>query len=265
MPANQRMWYAFVHKSVLFVVLDSNLFIQEGKYQRTHSLPVYQDYLSEQLTWLEQTLEKYGEDPGIRARFVVFHHSPFVSRETVRPFNMGGHPGHSRMVINLELPSERSDGIRYMLDLFRYHGITAVFTGHEHYYERWQETVRADGQVKRQINWIVSGMGGVKPRGKAIFREDEITALVDKKKEFQEYLERASVVDPAWTSELLHVYPNEGEPESRFHNYVKITVESDKVILETKDVKGEVRDSGKLHLAATAARLVSNRSVSPSR
>jgi hypothetical protein len=215
-PESQRLWYAFVHKGVLFLALDSNLLIDEGKYRKTHALEVYDGLRDEQLRWVEQVLEKYDRDDSIRARFAFFHHSPFISFEIRRLFNLGGHPGHSRMMINQRLPVGSSAD--YLLDLFRRQRVNAVFTGHEHYYERWIEVVKSGGQVSQSISWVVTGMGGVKPRGRASFKEDQIRGFIDANETIQDYVTRISLRESGLESELVHLHPNETETESRFHN-----------------------------------------------
>ncbi len=134
-PTSQKVWHSFVYQDALFMVLDSNLFIDEGHYQSTHSLVPYRGYLRQQLVWVRDTLRNASQDPRIRARFVFFHHSPFVSEQTSPvPFiGAGGHPGHSHMVVNQRVPSGEPGKTLYLLDLFRRHRVTAVFTGHEHF------------------------------------------------------------------------------------------------------------------------------------
>jgi hypothetical protein len=245
-PDGEKLWYTLVHKGVQFIVLDSNLFIDEGKYRKTHELPSYDGFLEDQLSWLQAILEKHYGDSDIRARFIFFHHSPFISHETTRPFNLGGHPGHSRMLISQEIPSGNGNRIKYLLDLFRYYRVTAVFTGHEHYYERWRESIFANGKIRNQINWIVTGMGGVKPRGKALYRSGEIADFLEDQDFYQDYLNRVSEIDPEWTSELRHLHPDEEDSSSRFHNYIRVDVDPEGIYFQTKDVSGEIRDSGRL-------------------
>ncbi len=244
---NQRLWYAFTYNDVLFVVLDSNLFIDEGKYRRTHSFPEYEGYAEERLIWVRDLLTKSQGDESIKAAFVFFHHSPFVSEENERkiPFlPIGGHPGHGEMVVNQQVPGERQGERMYLLDLFRKTRVNAVFTGHEHYYERWTEVIRQGGRPQHQINWVVNGMGGVTPRGKPEYEESELDALVSKKEHFVAHRERISSGNPTWSSEFRHAFPNDRQPEARFHNYMVVTIDGPVIRFETKDVTGKVRDQG---------------------
>ena len=100
-----------------------NLFIDEGKYRRAHAVEPFASYRSEQLRWVRDVLERHETDPSIRAIFVAFHHSPFVTFEARGFLGFGGHPGHSEMVANLRVPGEE-----FLLDLFRRARVTAVFS-----------------------------------------------------------------------------------------------------------------------------------------
>ena len=146
------------------------------------------------------------------------------------------------MVVNQTVPSEEGEDPVYLLDLFRKYRVTAVFSGHEHYYERWQEIIRDRGRPVRALNWMMNGLGGVRPRGRPKYDEKEIESLL-KKKVYRRYLERISRLDPDWTAELLHLYPTQAGP-ARFHNYVLVTVDGSKVVFQTKGRKGYVRDKG---------------------
>ncbi|MEE8349368.1 MAG: metallophosphoesterase, partial [Acidobacteriota bacterium] len=180
-PASQKLWYSFVHGNVLFIILDSNLLIDEGRYRKTHGLEPYRDYLQEQLIWVRDLLNASSHDPQIRAKFVFFHHSPFVSyeRKSVPILGFGGHPGHSRMVVNQTVPSKQPGETQYLLDLFRWHRVTAIFSGHEHFYERWREIIRDGDRPNHMLNWVVTGLGGVKPRGQPDYKEEKIDRLLE--------------------------------------------------------------------------------------
>ena len=241
-PDSQKLWYSLIHRDVFFVVLDSNFFIDEGKYRRTHELPPYKHHLREQLIWVRDLLESASRNPKLRASFVFFHHSPFFSddNEPAPIVGVGGHPGHRGMLVNQTLPSEDTGEQGYLLDLFRKHRVTAVFTGHEHYYERWREVIRDKGHPVHTVNWIVNGLGGVRPRGHPKADEKEIEKLLNKKV-YRRYLERISNLNRDWTAELKHRYPRYPGP-SRFHNYALVRVESGKISLEIKGKRGFVRD-----------------------
>ncbi|MDA2932812.1 metallophosphoesterase [Acidobacteria bacterium AH-259-D05] len=245
-PTTQKLWYSFMYGNVLFIVLDSNLFIDEGRYQKTHSLEPYKNYLREQMIWVRDLLRNSSQNPNIRAKFVFFHHSPFVSDENnpVPLFGWGGHPGHSQMVVNQTVSSDEPGKTLYLLDLFRKHRVTAVFTGHEHYYERWREIIRENSRPIHILNWVVTGLGGVKPRGSPEYEEEEIEELLEEDEVYRHYLARISELDPNWTAELQHAYPTEESPSARFHNYLLITVDGSEVWFQTKDKWGSVRDEG---------------------
>jgi len=249
---NQRLWYSFRYNDVLFVVLDSNFFIDEGRYRRTHSLPEYKGYLEAQLIWLRDVLRKAASDESVRARFVFFHHSPFASAETRRKIPLlpvGGHPGHGEMVVNQRIPAERPGETLYLLDLFRQTGVDAVFTGHEHYYERWTEVIKENARPAHQINWVVNGLGGVKPRGEPEYKQADLDRRISKGAHFVAYRDRIRSSKPGWTSDFRHAFPNEQQPDAGFHNYVVVTVDDTKIRFETKDVTGTIRDQGYFSLA----------------
>lgn len=254
-PGSQKLWYRLRYGKVLFVVLDSNLFIDEGRYRSTHRLAPYQGYRDEQLRWLERILAESSRDPSIRGRFLFFHHSPIISSETVsipllgHIFGIGGHPGHRRMMVNQSLPGAEE---RYLLDLFRYFQVTAVFTGHEHYYERWREVIEENDRPARVLNWVVTGLGGVRPRGRPKHRREEIQRVLEGDL-YRGYLERVKALNPAWTARLEHSYPTETSPSADFHHYVAVTVEADEVRFETKDTEGRVRDRGVFRFTTTPA------------
>ena len=243
-PASQRLWYSFEYGDVLFVVLDSNLLIDEGRYRQTHRLEPYRNYLQEQLIWVRDLLRDSSHNPQIRARFVFFHHSPFVSDERKSFLGWGGHPGHSRMVVNQTIPSGQSDNTLYLLDLFRRHRVTAIFTGHEHYYERWREIIREGDRPIHMLNWVVTGLGGVKPRGKPENEQQEIDALLEEDEVYGEYVARVSNLDPHWEAELQHAYPTQETSSAPFPHYVLVTVDGSQGRFQTIDKSGEVRDQG---------------------
>ncbi len=251
---NQRLWYSIRYNDVLFVVLDSNFFVDEGRYRRTHLLPEYKGYLEDQLIWLRDLLRKAAADKSIKARFVFFHHSPFASAETRRKIPLvpvGGHPGHGEMLVNQRIPAERPGETLYLLDLFRQARVDAVLTGHEHYYERWTEVIKENGRPAHQINWVVNGLGGVRPRGEPEYKQADLDRRISKEAHFVAYRERIRSSNPAWTSEFRHAFPNEQQPGATFHNYVVVTVDGAAIRFETKDVTGTIRDHGYFSLVST--------------
>jgi len=249
---NQRLWYSFKYNDVLFIVLDSNFFVDEGRYRKTHLLPEYKGYRDEQLTWLRDLLRKAAGDESLRARFVFFHHSPFTSAETGRKIPLlaiGGHPGHGTMLVNQQVPAERPREKLYLLDLFRQTRVDAVFTGHEHYYERWTELITEKGRPAHKINWVVNGLGGVRPRGEPEYRQARLDRIIAKEPHFVAYWDRIRSANPAWSSDFRHAFPNEKHPNGAFHNYVVVTVDGKTIRFQTKDTTGTIRDQGSFSLA----------------
>ncbi|HJZ11367.1 MAG TPA: metallophosphoesterase, partial [Acidobacteriota bacterium] len=161
---NQRLWYSFRYATALFVALDSNLLIDSGRYRETNLLPIYRNYADEQFRWIKDVLEKSDSDPSIKSKFIFFHHSPFISTRNTAAFGLfGGHEDDSQLLINSQ-GSEPDGSQIHLLDLFRRHRVNAVLTGHQHYYERWRETIDEGNGSVHVLNWIVVGSGGVKPR-----------------------------------------------------------------------------------------------------
>ena len=84
---------------------------------------------STQYNWLETALQALAEDPVIQRRFVFLHHGPYDS----------GPHGSEHTV--------RSD----LIPLFQAYGVDAVFSGHDHTYER---------STVDDIKYVVTGGGG---------------------------------------------------------------------------------------------------------
>jgi 3',5'-cyclic AMP phosphodiesterase CpdA len=84
---------------------------------------------SAQYTWLEDTLQAFAADPSIHLRIVALHHGPYDS---------GSH--ESNLAVRDDLTP-----------LFETYGVDAVFSGHDHMYER--STVNG-------VKYVVTGGGG---------------------------------------------------------------------------------------------------------
>jgi hypothetical protein len=120
LPGNE-LYYSFVAGDSLFVVLDSYLMGEEKK------------ITGRQFTWLEGVLGSAKQ----KYRFVFLHHPLYPEH------GRGKHAGNS-----LDRYPEERDRLHA---LFRKHGVTMVFAGHEHLYLR--KTV--DG-----IPYVITGGGG---------------------------------------------------------------------------------------------------------
>jgi predicted phosphodiesterase len=107
-------YYAFTYGSSRFIVLDSN---------------EYSFALTDQTSWLESELMAARQSPAIRHVFIVMHHPPF---------SISLHGGAKEL-------RER------WTPLFERYQVTAVFSGHDHVYERAEH----DG-----LRYFVSGGGG---------------------------------------------------------------------------------------------------------
>lgn len=114
--------YAFTYGPARFVVLDSN----------SSSFA-----LTDQTAWLERELAAARQDPGIAHIFVVMHHPPF----------------------SISLHGGQRDLRERWTPLFEKYSVAAVFSGHDHCYER----AEVGG-----VHYFVSGGGGAAlyPRSK---------------------------------------------------------------------------------------------------
>jgi 3',5'-cyclic AMP phosphodiesterase CpdA len=120
LPGNE-LYYSFTAGNSLFIVLDSHLNGQEKR------------IMGEQLQWLEGVLANSTQ----RHKFVFLHHPLYT--------DLGkGHHAHDSID---KYPAMRDR----LAALFAKFGVDAVFSGHEHYYER------------RKVNgvfYIITGGGG---------------------------------------------------------------------------------------------------------
>jgi 3',5'-cyclic AMP phosphodiesterase CpdA len=107
-------YYGFSYAAARFLVLDSN---------------EYSFALSDQTAWLERELIAARQDPAMRHVFVVMHHPPF----------------------SVSLHGGSRDLRERWTPLFEKYQVTAVFSGHDHVYERAEHN---------GIRYFVSGGGG---------------------------------------------------------------------------------------------------------
>jgi acid phosphatase type 7 len=112
--ADTERYYAFTFASARFVVLDSN----------SNSFA-----LTDQTAWLERELIAARQDPAIRHIFIVMHHPPF----------------------SVSLHGGAVDLRERWTPLFEKYQVSAVFSGHDHVYER---------ALHNGIHYFVSGGGG---------------------------------------------------------------------------------------------------------
>ena len=107
-------YYAFTYATARILVLDSN---------------AYSFALTDQTSWIERELIAARQDPAVHHIFIVMHHPPF---------SISLHGG------NIDLRERWTP-------LFEKYQVSAVFSGHDHVYER------AD---HNGIHYFVSGGGG---------------------------------------------------------------------------------------------------------
>jgi hypothetical protein len=107
-------YYAFTYATTRILVLDSN---------------AYSFALTDQTSWIERELIAARQDPAVRHIFVVMHHPPF---------SISLHGGNTEL-------RER------WTPLFEKYQVSAVFSGHDHVYERAEHN---------GIHYFVSGGAG---------------------------------------------------------------------------------------------------------
>ena len=107
-------YYGFSYAAARFLVLDSN---------------EYSFALTDQTAWLERELIAARQDPAVRHVFVVMHHPPF----------------------SISLHGGNRDLRERWTPLFEEYQVSAVFSGHDHVYERAEHN---------GIRYFVSGGGG---------------------------------------------------------------------------------------------------------
>lgn len=107
-------YYAFTYANSRFLVLDSN---------------AYSFALTDQTAWIEQQLQEARLDPEVRHIFVVMHHPPY----------------------SISLHGGREELRDAWTPLFERYQVAAVFSGHDHCYERAE---------RNGIRYVVSGGGG---------------------------------------------------------------------------------------------------------
>lgn len=110
-------WYSFDYGNSHFIFLDTNQDFSPG---------------SLQYSWLESDLNS-TQARSAEWAFIVFHHPPYTS---------GAHG----------VPEQTGMNVRtYLVPLFESYGVDAVFSGHDHSYER---------SFKDGVCYVVSGGGG---------------------------------------------------------------------------------------------------------
>ncbi|MFH1404094.1 MAG: metallophosphoesterase [Candidatus Altiarchaeota archaeon] len=122
LPGNER-WYSVDTLGARFIILD-----------------VYSDYGpgSDQYRWLQDTLDDANNNRNIKFQIVVMHMPVFSS---------GNHWSETKPIVEKLVP------------LFERKGVDAVFSGHDHDYER---------AVRNKVTYVVAGGGGAPLRPRAI-------------------------------------------------------------------------------------------------
>lgn len=123
-------YYAFSHGNSRFIVLDSHVHVDPWYVCALQGKLYDACFKAGQLNWLKQELQQADADPTILHIFVLIHMGPYSSKP--------GRSGNAQM--------------RDLLPLFKTHGVTLIFSGHDHYYER--------GTSGNGIPYVITGGGG---------------------------------------------------------------------------------------------------------
>ena len=107
-------YYAYTYGNARYLVLDSNM---------------YSFALTDQTAWLEKELAAARDDRRVHHLFVVMHHPPY----------------------SISLHGGQRDLRERWTPLFEKYGVDAVFSGHDHVYERAE---------KSGVHYFVTGGGG---------------------------------------------------------------------------------------------------------
>lgn len=123
-------YYSFDYGNTHFVVLDGHVQVDVWYYCALRSLFMDDCFNAEQVAWLEDDLTRTSQRDDIDHIFVVTHAGPYSSKE--------GRTGNAHM--------------RLLQDIFLNTGVTAIISGHDHYYEHGLSGVG--------IHYMISGGGG---------------------------------------------------------------------------------------------------------
>lgn len=133
MPTNSpqpEAYYSFDYGNAHFVALDGHINVQPWYLCALNGLFMDDCFDPEQLAWLEDDLHQAHARADIDHIFVATHIGPYSSKE--------GRSGNAHM--------------RALLQLFMNTGVTAIISGHDHYYEH--------GLTSVGIHYVISGGGG---------------------------------------------------------------------------------------------------------
>ena len=123
-------YYSFDFSNAHFVVLDGHVQVDAWYLCAARSLFMDGCFNAEQVAWLEDDLTRASQREDIDHIFVFTHAGPYSSKE--------GRSGNAHM--------------RLLQDIFLNTGVTAIISGHDHYYEH--------GLTGVGIHYMISGGGG---------------------------------------------------------------------------------------------------------
>lgn len=123
-------YYSFDYSNAHFVVLDGHVHVDAWYVCAARSLFMDDCFDARQVAWLEDDLTTASVREDIDHIFVLTHVGPYSSKE--------GRSGNAHM--------------RLLQDIFLNTGVTAIISGHDHYYEHGLSGVG--------IHYIISGGGG---------------------------------------------------------------------------------------------------------
>jgi hypothetical protein len=158
---------------------------------------------SVQFAWTTAQLE--GVDRDRYRHIVAFFHNPV--------FSSGPHGGTTVEPATAVLRE-------LWMPLFRRHGVTMIFTGHEHLYEHWTERYRDAGGNWRRLDQFVTGGGGA-----PLYRFQGLPDL-------RQYV-AAGAADSVRMEQVVRPGPDPGDNP---YHYMIVTVAGDDVAVEVRSV-----------------------------
>ncbi|MFQ6044245.1 MAG: metallophosphoesterase family protein, partial [Candidatus Poribacteria bacterium] len=222
-------WYAFVYGNSIFIILDANLMTHEEEFY------IPQKRVQRQYYWLKKVLKSASKDAQIKHKFIFFHEAPFVSAQKKVFGLVTYHLGHAKKLRTYKIDDD------FFLDIFREYDVDAVFVGHVHYYERWVERYRKDGE-KRKITWVTTGGGGaineIKWRNFTLgMRPPMVLTKKEKRERVRPYNRRAKRAKDIVNWSLAQGYPTRKSESIRAleKHYCIVHVDGDSVWMEVKN------------------------------
>jgi len=222
-------WYSFVYGNSIFIILDANLMTYDEDFEIPPKRAKRQYY------WLEKVLESASKNTRIKHKFIFFHEAPFVSADKKVFGLITYHLDHAKALRTYKIDDN------FFLDIFRKYDVDAVFLGHVHYYERWIEKYKREGDKKR-ITWVTTGGGGAINEKKwhsftLGMRPPTVLKKKEKNKRIRPYNRRAKRAQDITNWSLSQGYPTRQLETTRAleNHYCIVHVDGNSIWMEVKN------------------------------